>query len=171
MPFLKELAAASDENSASELDELMTEVPCPACAGRRLNQRAQAVKVAGKTIWQVTGFSVEEAKDYFDKLDLSHADNSNAARDQAVARQDSARNQQRLNFLSEVGLPYLTLDRARRYFIRRRGAAHPAGCPARIQSARRLLHSRRADHRLASARQCHAAAHLASASSNWATAS
>ena len=111
MPFLKELAAASDENSASELDELMTEVPCPACAGRRLNQRAQAVKVVGKTIWQVTGFSVEEAKDYFDKLDLSHADNGNAARDQAVADKILREIQQRLNFLSEVGLPYLTLDR------------------------------------------------------------
>ena len=111
VPFLKELAAASDENSASELDELMTEVPCPACAGRRLNQRAQAVKVAGKTIWQVTGFSVEEAKDYFAKLDLSHADNGNAARDQAVADKILREIQQRLNFLSEVGLPYLTLDR------------------------------------------------------------
>ena len=111
VPFLKELAAASDENSASELDELMTEVPCPACAGRRLNQRAQAVKVAGKTIWQVTGFSVEEAKDYFDKLDLSHADNGNAARDHAVADKILREIQQRLNFLSEVGLPYLTLDR------------------------------------------------------------
>ena len=111
VPFLKELAAASDENSASELDELMTEVPCPACAGRRLNPRAQAVKVAGKTIWQVTGFSVEEAKDYFAKLDLSHADNGNAARDQAVADKILREIQQRLNFLSEVGLPYLTLDR------------------------------------------------------------
>jgi excinuclease ABC subunit A len=111
VPFLKELAAASDENFAGELDELMTETPCPACAGRRLNQRAQAVKVEGKTIWQVAAFSVKEAKDYFDKLDLSHSDNGNAARDQAVADKILREIQQRLNFLSEVGLPYLTLDR------------------------------------------------------------
>jgi excinuclease ABC subunit A len=111
VPFLKELAEANDENSASELDELMTETPCPACAGRRLNQRAQAVKVEGKTIWQVGAFSVEEAKDYFDKLDLSRSDNGNAVRDQAVADKILREIQQRLNFLSEVGLPYLTLDR------------------------------------------------------------
>ena len=111
VPFLKQLAEASDENSASELDELMTETPCPACAGRRLNQRAQAVKVAGKTIWQITSFAVEEAKDYFAALDLSHSENGNAARDQAVADKILREIQQRLNFLSEVGLPYLTLDR------------------------------------------------------------
>ncbi len=111
VPFLKELAEASDKNSATELDELMTETPCPTCSGRRLNQRAQAVKVEGKTIWQVTGFSIDEAKLYFDKLDLSHADNGNAARDQAVADKILREIQQRLNFLAEVGLPYLTLDR------------------------------------------------------------
>ena len=99
VPFLKELSEASDENSASELDELMTETPCPACGGRRLNQRAQAVKVEGKTIWQVTALSVEEAKNYFAKLDLSHADNGNAARDQAVADKILREIQQRLNFL------------------------------------------------------------------------
>ena len=39
----------------NELDELMTEVPCAACQGRRFNPRAQAVKVDGKTIWEVAG--------------------------------------------------------------------------------------------------------------------
>ncbi|HEY7220242.1 MAG TPA: excinuclease ABC subunit UvrA, partial [Candidatus Binatia bacterium] len=111
VPYLKELWEASDENSSSELDELMTETACPACKGRRLNQRAQAVKVEGKAIWQVTEFSVEEAKDYFDKIDFSPSSNNNAARDQAVADKILREIQQRLNFLSEVGLPYLTLDR------------------------------------------------------------
>ncbi len=111
VPYLKELWEASDVNSSSELDELMTETPCPACKGRRLNQRAQAVKVEGKTIWEVTGFSVDEAKDYFDKLDLSQSSNGNAVRDQAVADKILREIQQRLCFLSEVGLPYLTLDR------------------------------------------------------------
>ena len=111
VPYLKELWQASDENSSSELDELMTEIPCTACQGRRLNQRAQAVKVEGKTIWQVTELSVDDAKTYFSQLDLAHAENGNAARDQAVADKILREIQQRLNFLSEVGLPYLTLDR------------------------------------------------------------
>src|SRR4029434_2266758 len=85
VPFLKELRDAADENSTRELDELMTETPCPVCHGRRLNQRAQAVKVEGKTIWENTALSVDDAKNYYGDLDLSHSSNGNAARDQAVA--------------------------------------------------------------------------------------
>ncbi|MGH7815942.1 MAG: excinuclease ABC subunit UvrA [Candidatus Binatia bacterium] len=111
VPYLKELWEAGDENASGELDELMTETACSACHGRRLNQRAQAVKVEGKTIWQVTELAVDDARDYFAKLDLSHSANANAARDQAVADKILREIHQRLNFLSEVGLPYLTLDR------------------------------------------------------------
>ncbi|MGH7886593.1 MAG: excinuclease ABC subunit UvrA, partial [Candidatus Binatia bacterium] len=111
VPHLKELQAASDENSSGELDELMTEVPCVTCSGRRLNTRAQAVKVEGKAIWQITELAVDDAREYFAKLDLSHPANANAARDQAVADKILHEIAQRLNFLSEVGLPYLTLDR------------------------------------------------------------
>ena len=111
VPFLKQLSENSEEDSASDLGEIMNETVCPACAGRRLNQRAQAVKVEGKTIWQLTALSVEEAKNYFAKLDLCHSENGNAARDQAVADKILREIQQRLSFLSEVGLPYLTLDR------------------------------------------------------------
>ncbi|HEX5020963.1 MAG TPA: excinuclease ABC subunit UvrA, partial [Candidatus Binatia bacterium] len=111
VPFLKQLSENSDEDSTGNLGEIMTETPCPACAGRRLNQRAQAVKVEGKTICQLTALSVEEAKHYFGNLDLSRSENGNAARDQAVADKILREIQQRLSFLSEVGLPYLTLDR------------------------------------------------------------
>jgi excinuclease ABC subunit A len=111
VPYLKELSQTSDEYSSNELDELMTEATCAACKGRRLNQRAQAVKVEGKAIWEVASFSVDEAREYFTNLDLTHSDNGNAARDQAVSDKILREIQQRLNFLSEVGLPYLTLDR------------------------------------------------------------
>ena len=111
MPFLKELQQDADDELHSVLDELMTETPCPACSGRRLNSRAQAVKLDGKAIWQVTSFSVNEANDYFAKLNLSFSDNGNSERDRAVADKIVKEIQQRLTFLSEVGLPYLTLDR------------------------------------------------------------
>ncbi|HKY09516.1 MAG TPA: excinuclease ABC subunit UvrA, partial [Candidatus Binatia bacterium] len=111
VPFLKELSESTGEDSAGELHELMTERACVACGGRRLNQRAQAVKVQGKTIWQITALSVEEAKEYFETLDVANAANDSAARDHAVADKILREIQQRLNFLSEVGLPYLTLDR------------------------------------------------------------
>src|SRR5688500_3365356 len=111
VPFLKELQQDADDELHSVLDELMTETPCPACSGRRLNSRAQAVKLDGKAIWQVTSFSVNEANDYFAKLNLSFSDNGNSERDRAVADKIVKEIQQRLTFLSEVGLPYLTLDR------------------------------------------------------------
>ena len=111
VPFLKELQQASEDDSPSALDELMTETPCPACRGRRLNPRAQAVRLEGKTIWQVTALSVDEAKDYFTKLNLSFTEDANAVRDRAVADKVLREIQQRLTFLAEVGLPYLTLDR------------------------------------------------------------
>ena len=111
VPFLKELQQDADDELHSVLDELMTETPCPACSGRRLNSRAQAVKLDGKAIWQVTSFSVDEANDYFAKLNLSFSDNGNSERDRAVADKIVKEIQQRLTFLSEVGLPYLTLDR------------------------------------------------------------
>ena len=111
VPYLKELQRAAADESHSILDELMTETPCPSCSGRRLNQRAQAVKLEGKTIWQVTALCVDEAKDYFAKLNLSFSDDGNSDRDRAVADKILKEIQQRLVFLSEVGLPYLTLDR------------------------------------------------------------
>jgi excinuclease ABC subunit A len=54
---------------------------------------------------------VDEAYDYFAKLNLSFSDNGNTERDRAVADKIVKEIQQRLTFLSEVGLPYLTLDR------------------------------------------------------------
>ena len=69
------------------------------------------MRVDGKAIWQLTALSVQEAKDYFDRSSLLHADNGAAERDRAVADKILKEIQQRLTFLSEVGLPYLTLDR------------------------------------------------------------
>jgi excinuclease ABC subunit A len=111
VPYLKELWQSGDENSSGEFDELMTETACVACNGRRLNQRAQAVKVDGKAIWEITELAVDDARNYFAKLDLSRTANGNAARDLAVSDKILHEIGQRLNFLSEVGLPYLTLDR------------------------------------------------------------
>ncbi len=111
IPRLRELWGDGEEEANQELGELLAESACGACGGRRLNGRAQAVRVNGKAIWQVAAFSVEQAKEYFDHLKITHAKNGNAERDRAVADKILREIQQRLNFLDEVGLPYLTLDR------------------------------------------------------------
>jgi excinuclease ABC subunit A len=59
----------------------------------------------------VTALSVDEAKDYFTKLNLSFGNEANVLSDRAVADKVIREIQQRLAFLSDVGLPYLTLDR------------------------------------------------------------
>jgi excinuclease ABC subunit A len=111
IPHLRGLWQNDAEDSNQELAELLTESLCAACHGKRLNSRAQSVRVDGKAIWQVTAQSVQEAKEYFAGLHLTQADNGNVERDRAVADKILREIQQRLSFLSEVGLPYLTLDR------------------------------------------------------------
>jgi excinuclease ABC subunit A len=111
IPRLRNLWGDGEDETSQELGELLAESPCAGCGGRRLNSRAQAVRVNGKAIWQVAAFSVEEAKVYFDRLQIADGKNGNAERDRAVAEKILREIQQRLNFLVEVGLPYLTLDR------------------------------------------------------------
>ena len=111
IPRLRELWGEGEDDANQELGELLAETACGACGGRRLNSRAQAVRVNGKAIWQVVSFSVEEAKYYFDTFRVAQDDNGDGERDRLVAEKIVREIQQRLNFLAEVGLPYLTLER------------------------------------------------------------
>jgi excinuclease ABC subunit A len=111
IPCLREIWQQVEADWNQELAELLTESPCHVCQGRRLNPRAQAVKVEGKTIWQVTSFSVQDAREYFDSLRIAQSGNGNSERDRAVADKIVREIRQRLSFLIDVGLPYLTLDR------------------------------------------------------------
>ncbi len=79
--------------------------PCTACQGRRLRPESLAVRIQEKNIIEVTELSVEEAKAFFQSLQLSE-------REAAIARQVVKEIGARLGFLSNVGLDYLTLDRA-----------------------------------------------------------
>jgi excinuclease ABC subunit A len=78
---------------------------CPACDGARLNPEALAVRFQGRNIAELTAFSVAEAARFVRGLDL-------AGREAAIARDLVAEIGVRLAFLAEVGLAYLSLDRA-----------------------------------------------------------
>lgn len=93
-----------DEDSAEALTDLMSERPCPACTGRRLNRRACAVRVLGRSICEVTADSVEDADAALRRYRFNK-------RDGAVADPVMKEILPRLRFLKEVGLSYLTLDR------------------------------------------------------------
>lgn len=88
-----------------EMETFMTEHPCPDCHGARLKPEVLAITVGDKNIQQVTALTVREAKDFFQTLELTE-------RQQFIAEQILKEIQARLNFLNNVGLDYLTLDRA-----------------------------------------------------------
>ena len=93
-----------DDDVAVGLANLLGERPCRTCEGRRLNPRAQAVRVLGRAIWEVAGDSVADAR-------RAIAAYSFGTRDAAIADNILKEILPRLQFLEEVGLPYLTLDR------------------------------------------------------------
>jgi excinuclease ABC subunit A len=90
-----------------ELERYQSDQPCEACTGYRLKPQALAVKIAGLHIGQVTEMSIREAQAWFDTLPekLTAKQNEIAARILKEIRE-------RLTFLNDVGLEYLTLSRA-----------------------------------------------------------
>ncbi len=77
---------------------------CPECSGTRLREEARAVRIEGKPITEVCQMSVSEARSFFGNLRLSVAE-------KVIAEKILEEIQQRLRFLDEVGLDYLTLNR------------------------------------------------------------
>ncbi len=79
--------------------------PCPACKGARLKPESLAVTINGRNIAEVSALSIRRAMEFFENLPLS-------AKEQQIARQVLKEIRTRLSFLINVGLDYLTLDRA-----------------------------------------------------------
>jgi excinuclease ABC subunit A len=86
------------------IEQYMTIKPCPLCNGARLKRESLAVTVDDRNIHQVTRMSVRDSKQFFNELKLSK-------REATIARQILKEIRDRLGFLSNVGLDYLTLDR------------------------------------------------------------
>ena len=89
-----------------ELAKFQTAQPCETCHGKRLNEKALAVKIAGTDIATPTQMSVADAKAYFLDLPEKLGDTQ-----QQIARAILKEINERLGFLDNVGLDYLNLDR------------------------------------------------------------
>jgi len=100
---------ASDA-ARTALEEYMVEQPCPACAGRRLKPESLAVLVHGKSIGEVVNLSVERAVEFFESLPIRAP--GRAGLDPDIAGPILKEVSDRLRFLRDVGLEYLTLGRA-----------------------------------------------------------
>ncbi|MEX6507656.1 excinuclease ABC subunit UvrA [Jiella sp. M17.18] len=90
-----------------EIERFMSATPCPACAGYRLKPEALAVKVAGKHIGEVTEQSIRHAAHWFEGLPETFN-----AKQNEIAVRILKEIRERLRFLNDVGLDYLTLSRA-----------------------------------------------------------
>jgi len=93
-----------------EFERYMATVPCPTCKGARLKPESRAVKVGDRNITETTALSIIDAQQWFAGLAAQNTPLN--AREQAIAYQILKEIQARLDFLVEVGLDYLTLDRA-----------------------------------------------------------
>ncbi|MBQ2651540.1 MAG: excinuclease ABC subunit UvrA, partial [Clostridia bacterium] len=98
-------AETNSESVKEEIEECMSEIPCKACKGRRLNPAALAVTVGGIDIIKFTEKSVTEALAFIDLLELNEKEHMIADRILKEIRE-------RLGFLNSVGLEYLTLARS-----------------------------------------------------------
>jgi excinuclease ABC subunit A len=96
----------ASEYRREELEKFMRILPCPQCQGRRLKEKVLAVRIAEKSIVDVTDLSVGESMAFFENLEMKLT-----AKEQEIARQILKEILSRLGFLEHVGLGYLTLSR------------------------------------------------------------
>ena len=94
----------SSDRVIDKIDEFMSDEPCPKCHGKRLKDASLAVKVNGKNIAEVTDMSIVDALEFFKNLKLSE-------KEEIIAKQVLKEIRERLGFLKNVGLDYLTMSR------------------------------------------------------------
>ncbi|HEX6030460.1 MAG TPA: excinuclease ABC subunit UvrA [Tepidiformaceae bacterium] len=92
-----------------DIEKYMAAIPCKVCRGRRLRPEALSVLIDGKAIVDVTSLSIVKARQWADHL--ASAETPLNQREQAIAYQILKEIRSRLEFLVDVGLDYLTLDR------------------------------------------------------------
>lgn len=87
-----------------QMEKYMAESDCPTCQGYRLNEEARAVRINGRHIGNIAYLPVTEARDFFQTLDLTE-------QERQIAKLILKELDERLTFLINVGLDYLTLSR------------------------------------------------------------
>jgi excinuclease ABC subunit A len=95
---------SQSEDARAEIEAFMAERPCPACGGSRLRPESLGLKIGGRSIADVVRFTIKDAGSFFASLTLGE-------REAAIARRVLKEIRERLGFLVNVGLDYLTLDR------------------------------------------------------------
>jgi excinuclease ABC subunit A len=95
----------SSDYIREQMEKYMAQQPCPTCKGYRLKKESLAVLVGGKHIGEVSSLSITEAQEFFSSLQLSE-------KEMQIANLILREILERLSFLNNVGLDYLTLSRS-----------------------------------------------------------
>jgi len=104
--MLRRYRETENQKTREEIYEYMTEQPCDACGGKRLKPEALAVKIDHKTITDITELSIDKTYDWFNSL----SDKLNK-KDKEIAKRILKEINERLQFLMNVGLDYLMINR------------------------------------------------------------
>ncbi len=102
--FKDRIEATGSDKKREQLLSFMVETDCPTCGGSRLRPESRSVKINGRSISAYCRMPLEDCLEAFGQISLS-------PREQAIAGQIVEEIQHRMNFLLDVGLSYLTLDR------------------------------------------------------------
>ncbi len=106
IPNLKRRYLETDSSQArEEIKRYMNFRPCLECGGARLNKESRSVRVGGHPIFEITALSVAKAHTFFKRLKLK-------GKEEIIAKRILKEIIERLGFLENVGLDYLTLDRS-----------------------------------------------------------
>ena len=104
IPNLERRAREGSEWAKAGISAYMSAVPCPVCHGKRLKKEVLGVTVGGLNIMELTDLSITESLQFFETLSLTE-------QEQKIATQILKEIRERLGFLKNVGLEYLTLSR------------------------------------------------------------
>ncbi len=105
--YLRQVMENDDSTSGQKwADQFLAEAPCPQCKGQRLNREALSYKIWDKNIAELANMDISELREWLDQLE-PHLDN----RQRQIAAEILKEIRTRLDFLLEVGLDYLALNR------------------------------------------------------------
>jgi len=96
--------STTSDQARSRMEQYMVNMSCQSCKGARLKPEPLSVLIHGKSIYQITCMSIEEADTFFQKIKLTETE-------QMIAEQALKEIRDRLMFLNKVGVGYLTMDR------------------------------------------------------------
>ena len=122
------------QNVREDFTRYQTQIPCESCAGFRINEQARAVKLADHHIGQVTAKPIQEAVEWFDNLG-KQLEFQQAQIAERIIKEIS----ERLTFLNNVGLGYLSLSRNSGTLSGGGKPTYPTGIPDRFRPDRRLI--------------------------------